>query len=189
MIEKLYSAIRPNLDGFADNPIVVLKVGPKKTRFDVHKRQLCELSPFFQAAFKGNFRENAGTMDLLEDAVQAFEHFVRWVYERRVDISMDIPSEVSLKDDKDELRRARMRAMFDLYILGDKYDVPILKDGIMAVLFDAVKEGSDEALHCLKAPSLGDIKYIYAHTTQRSTLRKFVTACMTWFVDVKWYTN
>ena len=44
-------------------------------------------------------------MDLLEDDVQAFEHFVLWVDERRIDISMEIPSEVSLKDDKDDLLR------------------------------------------------------------------------------------
>ncbi|KAL9027753.1 MAG: hypothetical protein Q9180_007281, partial [Flavoplaca navasiana] len=178
-----------NLERFGNNPIVVVKVGPKKIRFDVHKRQLCELSPFFQAAFKGNFQENAGTMHLVEDDFQAFEHFVRWVYERRIDISLDIPSEMSSKDDRDDLLMARMRQMFDLYILADKYDVPILKDAIMVSLFDAVKKGTDEALHCLRIPTFGDIQHIYANTAQRSTLQKFVTACMTWFVDVKWYTK
>ncbi|KAL8890571.1 MAG: hypothetical protein Q9215_002289 [Flavoplaca cf. flavocitrina] len=174
---------------FGNNPTVVVKVGPKKIRFDVHKRQLCDLSPFFQAAFNGDFQENSGTMHLVEDDVQAFEHFVRWVYERRIDISLDIPSEMSSKDDKDDLLMARMRQMFDLYILADKYDVPILKDAIMVTLFDAVKEGTDEALHCLRIPTFGDIQHIYANTAQRSTLQKFVTACMTWFVDVKWYTK
>ena len=59
----------------------------------------------------------------------------------------------------------------------------------MVTLFDAVKEGTDEALHCLRIPTFGDIQHIYANTAQRSTLQKFVTACMTWFVDVKWYTK
>ena len=76
-------------------------------------------------AFNGDFQENSGTMHLVEDDVQAFEHFVRWVYERRIDFSLDIPSEMLSKDDKDDLLMARMRQMFDLYILADKYDVPL----------------------------------------------------------------
>lgn len=68
---------------------MVLNVGPKKTRFVVHKRQLCELSPFFEAAFNGKFQEKAGTMDLVDDDVHAFEHFVQWVYERNVGIPLE----------------------------------------------------------------------------------------------------
>lgn len=156
----------------------MLKVGPKKTRFDVHKRQLCETSPFFEAAFNGNFREKAGTMNLVEDDVQAFEHFVRWVYERDMDIL--------LEGDKDHLL-ARMRELIEVYVLADKYDIPALKNHIIQILFDAVKHGSDKKLHGLRLPLLEDVQYIYANTARGSTLRKFVIACFTWFVQFEWY--
>lgn len=160
---------------------MVLKVGPKKTRFDVHKRQLCELSPFFNAAFNGKFQEKAGTMNLVEDNLYAFEHFVRWIYERNVDIP--------LEGKNDETLKARMRDLIDVYILADKYDIPALKNSIMEILFDAVKIGSDKALQCLRLPKLRDMEHIFANTGRGSTLRKFVTACNTWFVSRQWYTE
>ncbi|KAL8919166.1 MAG: hypothetical protein Q9208_006926 [Pyrenodesmia sp. 3 TL-2023] len=163
---------------YGNNPIVVLKVGPKKTRFDVHKRQLCEASPFFEAAFNGNFREKAGTMNLVEDDVHAFEHFVRWVYER----DMDIP----LEGDKDHLM-VRMRELIEVYLLADKYDIPALKNHIIQILFNAVKYGGDKKLHVLRIPSLEDVQYIYANTARGSTLQRFVIECMTWFVPFEMY--
>ncbi|KAL8761613.1 MAG: hypothetical protein Q9184_002288, partial [Pyrenodesmia sp. 2 TL-2023] len=107
-------------------------VGPKKTRVDVHRRQLCETSPFFEAAFNRHFREKVGTMNLVEDDLHAFEHFVQWAYER----DMDIP----LEDDKDRFM-ARMRELIEVHLLADKYDIPALKNHIIQILFDAVKHG------------------------------------------------
>ncbi|KAL8751295.1 MAG: hypothetical protein Q9199_006519 [Rusavskia elegans] len=173
---------------FGNNPIVVLTVGPEKTRFDVHKRQLCELSPFFDAAFNGTFREKAGTMNLAEDDVHAFERFIRWVYERHVDISLECPLHGD-KFDKFDFLMTRMREFIDLWILADKYDVPILKNDIIDMLFQTLKHGSDPALHKLRSPRLSDIRHIYANTARGSKLRKFVTACNAWLPLSQFFTG
>lgn len=163
---------------------MVLNVGPNKTRFDVHKRQLCELSPFFQAAFNGEFREQAGSMDLVEDDVYAFEHFVRWLYERKVDIH--------LKGEMD-LIRFGLRELYDVYILADKYNVPPLKNDIMKILFDAFKADRDKsrikALPCQLVPSMSDMEHIYSNTVQGSPLRNIVTASYTWLLSLELYTD
>ncbi|KAL8657364.1 MAG: hypothetical protein Q9226_001990 [Calogaya cf. arnoldii] len=166
---------------YGNNPIVVLKVRPKKTRFDVHKRQLCEVSPFFEAAFNGRFREKDGTMYLMEDDVHAFEHFIQWVYERDVGIL--------LEGENKDILLARMRELFDVFILADKYVVPVLKNEIMEILFDAVTSDTATAFPCPKLPRLIDIEHVWANTARGSTLRKFVTACMVRFVDYDWYTK
>lgn len=80
-----------------------------------------------------------------------------------------------------------MRELIDVYILADKYDIPVLKNSIIEILFDAVKTGSDKAVR-LRIPKLRDMEHIYANTGRGSTLRKFVTACNVWFVSRQWYT-
>lgn len=107
---NLPNELRLTLARFGNTPIVVLNVGPHKTHFDVHKRQLCEFSPFFEAAFNGDFREQAGSMDLVEDDVYAFEHFVRWLYERNVGIHLE---------GETDLLRDRLRELYDFYLLAD----------------------------------------------------------------------
>ncbi|KAL8868402.1 MAG: hypothetical protein Q9198_008190 [Flavoplaca austrocitrina] len=47
----------------------------------IHKRLLAHHSPFFAAAFNGNFAESAtNTVSLVEDDPDAFELFVQWLY-------------------------------------------------------------------------------------------------------------
>lgn len=163
---------------------MVLNVGPTKTRFDVHKRQLCELSPFFEAAFNGEFREQAGSMDLVEDDVHAFEHFVRWLYERKVDIRLE---------GEMDLLWVRLRELYEVYLLADKYHVSLLKNDIMEILFDVVKADRDKSrnngLHCPLIPSMSETEYIYSNTVQGSPLRKFVAACYIWLVKLELYTD
>ncbi|KAL8853453.1 MAG: hypothetical protein Q9221_001770 [Calogaya cf. arnoldii] len=118
-------------------------------------------------------------MDPLEDDVHAFEHFLQWVYERDVGIP--------LEGEKGVLK-ARMREHFVVFILADKYDVPILKNDIMEILFDAVKSGTDAARRCMRIPELSDMVHVFANTARGSTLRKFVTACETWFSGFRYYT-
>lgn len=181
---NLPNELQLTLARFGNNPIVVLNVGPNKTRFDVHKRQLCELSPFFQAAFNGQFREQAGSMDLVEDDVHAFEHFVRWLYQGNVGIHLE--GEI-------DLLRVRLRELYNVYLLADKYNVSPLKNDIMEILFDAVKadrvKSRNKGVLCPRRPRKHDMEHVYSNTVQCSPLRKFVIACYTWLVNLQCYTD
>jgi hypothetical protein len=60
---------------------VIIYVGPGKEEFKLSKSLLCHLSPFFRAAFEGEFKEGQEqTMELLDDDVDAFNHVVSYIY-------------------------------------------------------------------------------------------------------------
>lgn len=159
---------------------MVLKVGPKKIRFDVHKHQLCKASPVFEAAFNGKFREKGGIMNLVDGDVHAFEHFVQWVYKDDV----EIPLEGEIED-----ITAQTRELINVYILADKYDVSLLKDHIVELLFDAVRPWADEAARRRRIALRTHIEHAYANTARSSKLRALLTACYTWHVDFHWFTE
>ncbi|KAL8655441.1 MAG: hypothetical protein Q9210_000876 [Variospora velana] len=165
-------------DSFGNNPIVVLTVGAKRTRFDVHKRQLCEASPFFEVAFTGSFREQAGSMELLEENDAVFENFIQWVYQRKLNFIWPEDKKVSME---------LYQNLVSLYILADKYNIDLLMDQIMHTLFDAVKHHTQQPTRCLRCPPLTVVECVYVHSAQGSKLRLFVTACYTWFYDLGRY--
>lgn len=60
---------------------MILYVGPDREEFKLSKDLLCYVSPFFHAAFKGEFKEGQKqTMELLEDNVVAFDRIVSYMY-------------------------------------------------------------------------------------------------------------
>ncbi|KAL8990915.1 MAG: hypothetical protein Q9169_007996, partial [Polycauliona sp. 2 TL-2023] len=61
--------------------MIQLNVGAEKALFHVHKGLICESSPFFKAAFTGEFKEEkSGSMLLDEDDPHLFGHVVQWLY-------------------------------------------------------------------------------------------------------------
>lgn len=154
---------------------MLLEVSGKRTRFDVHKRQLCEASPFFEAAFNGSFRENSGAMELLEDDDTTFEQLIQWVYQRKL--------EISWPDDRQEVKKIH-KDLLNLYILADKYNINSLMDQIMDVLFNAVKRSVQGSTRCLRNPPLAVVQSVYNNSAQGSQLRRFMIACFAWFVDL-----
>lgn len=61
--------------------MVIVLVGPKKQRFEIHKGLVCSRSDFFKAAFTGAFKEaNDGTLTLPEHDPATFKYFVSWLY-------------------------------------------------------------------------------------------------------------
>ncbi|KAL9012593.1 MAG: hypothetical protein Q9173_002653 [Seirophora scorigena] len=148
------------------------------TRFDVHKRQLCEASPFFEAAFTGNFREQAGSMELLGENDTVFENFIQWLYRRKMDVSWPDDKKSSTKIYQD---------LLNLYILADKYNIGSLMDQIMAALFHAVRHNTQNPTRCLRHPPLDVVARVYFHSARGSKLRRFVTACSSWFQDLEHY--
>lgn len=154
-----------------------MTVGATKTQFNVHKRQLCDASSFFRAAFDGKFRERAGSMELLDEKEKVFEIFVQWVYQRKLDVSW--PKEI-------EECMVMHQQYIQLYILADKYNIDSLMNQTMSALFNIVKHKGRRYLRC---PPLSVVDLVYANSTQNSKLRSLITACYTFFYEYDRFAN
>ncbi|CAD0023680.1 unnamed protein product, partial [Aureobasidium pullulans] len=82
------------------------------TTFIVSRQRLCRVSKFFDKAFSGSFLEShTGTLDLYEVPTYYFGLFLEWVT-------------------TGQLPALSLQHMVQLYILGDKYDTPELRQHI-----------------------------------------------------------
>ena len=72
----LLTSVRSSFDS-----IVEIVAGPEKRRLMVHKRLLCQNSPYFEAAFNGNFKEaSENRLELPDESSDVAEEFVFWLY-------------------------------------------------------------------------------------------------------------
>ncbi|KAL8850437.1 MAG: hypothetical protein Q9221_004579 [Calogaya cf. arnoldii] len=116
---------------FRNNPVVSLEVGPDAVPFFVHKSVLCDSSPFFNAAFNGQFQEKVGSMELKEDTVETVERFIYWLYKGDIKITRI--------GDPNYFQR-RYTELSQLYFFADKCGVIPLKNLIMTMLFDTIMD-------------------------------------------------
>ena len=158
---------------FADVDIVDLHVGTSKTSFRVHKDQLCEASAFFKAAFgNDHFREGqTKEMTLQDDDAQIFELFIQWIYK-------DKPALTYLQEE--ESGKIYLLDQLKLWVLGNKYDVPGLRQHITDLIFAALKSGKIG----LPTPS---VSYLYANSSESSGLRRLVVDWSIWRVRKDWF--
>ncbi|KAL9627722.1 MAG: hypothetical protein Q9204_006374 [Flavoplaca sp. TL-2023a] len=166
---------------FADNPIVHLKVGAKAILYHVHKGLIHESSPFFRAAFTGGFKENSGSINLVEDDAEVFGHVVQWLYRGK----LETLSKVEAHTDYDCWMK-----LFQLYVLADKYCILPLKNAVMDLLFqthDLRKNNKDTETH--KPPQENCITYVYENTASGSQLRRFLVTYYVWHIELDWFSE
>ena len=61
--------------------MVDICVGAEQKKFHLHRDLLCDRSAYFKACFEGDFEEaQQKELYLLEDDVESFDLFVRWLY-------------------------------------------------------------------------------------------------------------
>lgn len=159
---------------------MTLKVGPDLLPFHVHQNLLCKHSPFFAAAFNGSFEESAGSMELREDDAEAFDRFIQWLYRR--DFAISPIGDVQCTTN-------RYQELVRVYILANKFDVPLLKNRVMAFLFDTIRlpDGSFRLTatpDCQFRPRSRHIKLVYTNTVKGSKIRNFMAAYCAWFFPV-----
>lgn len=76
--------------------IVTLYVGPKRKKFTVHKKLLCDRYEYFSKAFHGNFQEaQEGVMHLPDDDADAVSSLVDFLYRGTVPKITEEPKEPS----------------------------------------------------------------------------------------------
>ena len=126
-----------------DQTIVTIEVGlePEAKEFIVHRDLLCKASPYFQSAFKGEFKEAQDRIITLDDvSTRTFGIFQTWLYsgtlvlpedsEAYLDPKRDHPkkcSDCGLIDAEDDPAEDWCKELLDIFVLADKYNVPLLR--------------------------------------------------------------
>ncbi|KAG9526778.1 hypothetical protein KCV07_g271, partial [Aureobasidium melanogenum] len=133
--------------------MVTLVIGSSKKDFTVHKDLLIFYSDYFRAAFNGSFSEStASKIELLDVEEEVFENFHTWLYMRKL----------STEDDE----ALDYRPLFDLWVFGDRFQMPMLQNCVM----DEIVVGQTRGL----AFDLLLLKVAYDNTVAGSPLRRNV---------------
>ncbi|KAH8601680.1 hypothetical protein B0O99DRAFT_588866 [Bisporella sp. PMI_857] len=110
---------------------VYMELKEEAESFQVHKNFITHYSPFFSAAFNGNFAEGESQKLELDDTEPAvFGSFVQWLYTQDI-----VDGKGSLPDQP---------TLVNLWILADKILVPRLQNQIIRAL-DLSRRASEEA--------------------------------------------
>lgn len=104
--------------------IVVLKAGPAKTEYRVHRGLLCQSSPYFRAALEGGFKEaETQIIEWPEEESATVKIFQLWLYSGS--LGVDLGDGLST-----------WRKLVDTYHFADVYHLPALKESIIDVSID-----------------------------------------------------
>lgn len=150
-------------DRFRDQPTFTVYVGKDRAKFNIHKALLCEVSPYFEAACNGRFKEaHEGSMELPEDDVDAFENFVQWMY------GTPVSTEILFIN------------IVEIFALAEKLCVTRLKNDVVDALIHKI-----HTEHV--APGIENIAYLYDHVPRGSPIRKMMVDCYTWYISFDYY--
>jgi len=150
-------------------------VGNAKNEFQVHEDLLCEISPFFSAAFTSEFKEGAEkVMTLCEDNTEIFDVFVQRLYHQQYEIPA---SEIHCQ------RGGHMVQSMQLYVLAEKFGISKRKKHIVDALILQVPKKH--------LPALVGVAHVYENTPLSSGMRDSIAnwyACRAqrpWFEETR----
>jgi hypothetical protein len=123
--------------------------------FTVHRHLVCANSKFFKAACSKLWAEGEEKIVRLPEVkVDAFQAYLVWVYTGKVVFNGEAP-------------RHKLRAIIDLYLLGDILDDLLLRNTAMRSLVIHIPGWS-------VIPSVGLVNHIWASTPAGSPLRQVI---------------
>jgi hypothetical protein len=140
-------------------------VGPKRKKCQVHKKLLCDKSPFFQKAFSSdsNFKEAAeATMHLPEDDPTTFDRIINWLYRDQLPT---YPGKGIRVGGRFELEKA----LLDIFIFAEKYCMEVLANRVMDLLQD-IHLGDNTI------PYYVHVKLVFSSCHEKSKLRLYLAA-------------
>lgn len=98
-----------------------LKSSTTTETIPIHKNFICHYSPYFSAAFNGNFKEGQIQALDLEDVIPAiFNIFVSWLYTQQIT--------------RPTLSRPDINALIEFWLLADRFLVSKLQNQIMKLI-------------------------------------------------------
>lgn len=176
-----YASVADGLNRFRDINTVKLIVGASKNVFNVHEDILFNSSPVFKAAFDSDFKEGTErTMELPDEDVDLFDHFVSWLYSWDFDHKM---FDVSAPDTKQRFQEHFMKAAH-LFVFADKYDIGSLRISICDDLFDLSSYTTQKDADLV--PSSGLVDYVYANTQRKAIIRVIIADWFAWIKQDSW---
>ncbi|KAK4695923.1 hypothetical protein P7C71_g1920, partial [Lecanoromycetidae sp. Uapishka_2] len=144
---------RINCDSF-DNMVVII-VGKDSIAFNMHRGMLCNVAPYFKAAFDGRFNEaKSKVLVLSEDDPEVFKRFQLWVYTDKVLEKGEAYGDIS------------WTTLIELYVFGSIRGITDLQNAVVDILIDKSKSDNE-------VPT-GDLQYIYNNTPEGSPLRRLL---------------
>jgi hypothetical protein len=160
-----------NVTNSAFDGTIRVFVGPDRVVFDVHRVMVCELSPFFNKAINGPFREaEKKEVELPDDEPHIFTGVMNWIYRKTFNPDLYTISWLDL-------------AKF--WIIADKLDIPPLQHQAIHAIFQkhvrkVVEEGPLRQCRGIANISPVTVDYIYENTRVHASLRR---ALVELFVD------
>ena len=141
--------------------IVTINVGPEgseRQAFQVHRELLEDTSPFFKAAFDGNFNfsESAsGVLAFPDIRAIDFEYLVQWLYRQ------------SLAHEELDVPRPAYFKLIRLYILADFLHIEALKNDIIDMIISVCEKHNS-------VPTPEDTILIEDHVREKTALRMLI---------------
>jgi hypothetical protein len=112
-------------------------VQPQNHNLHIHKDFICYYSPFFDAAFNGNFKEGqTQTMEFDDVDVTAFGILSGWLYTQNISDSGEWPD---------------LTTLGRLWILGDRFLIPKLQNMAMDGILNRLYKGEHIEKFCKDA--------------------------------------
>jgi len=164
-------------------PIVTLYVGPANATYHVHLALLCHASTVLKKAFTGlRYQEAArGSMDMIDDDVDAVDRFVQWLYSKKYQLS---------RFDVDEkTANERFHELAKLNTFADKYNIGDLTNDIIDRMWEPWNLFADHLLSSklLFCPRMSLVAYVYDNTNDNSSFRQLMVAWYAWEISLTWY--
>lgn len=145
-------------------PTVDFYIGPERRQWSIHRNLLCHHSTYFETEFLGNEvskqskKSGEQYLELPEEDPAGFELLVKWLYQGCLD---------DMENMTDEQKYDYSVACYKLYMLCDKFDLPLKNEAI-----DRYRQGLQEAQ---LVPDAEEINDIYRHSPVASPFRKLMT--------------
>jgi hypothetical protein len=138
--------------------VVTVQVGRDKVTWSLHENLLSGTCDFFKAAFRGQFKENAGALELPEDNPAVFDLFVRWLYTKRASLAASSPL-LPINGP------GHVREYLQLYVFATKYLIEDLQNDVVDIVYNYFKpEG-------IPHPDLRDLQYLFENTGSHDCMR------------------
>ena len=144
-------------------------VGPDKKIFTIHKRLVCQVSSYFDAALNGKFKESVDDeISMPHQEHHLFNHFVEWVYSNQIDLPK-LNGEGSHDNDVWE-------TFSKLYLLARYLQCP----GFGNSLLDSVPHERKEVGRDFCLPPGDVLTMVYDGTIEGCGLRRYFVALYVW---------
>ncbi|KAL1840522.1 hypothetical protein VTJ49DRAFT_343 [Mycothermus thermophilus] len=146
--------------------IINVKVGPEEQCYVVHEKLLTGQSEFFRERIE----KGDGEIKLPEEEPRLFGLIVRWLYGTAF-LPSGSARTFRFTPPSDD-NQYTVRDYLGVYVMGGKFDITGVRNAVIDVLYGYFGEASDTH----RAPNMHDVRYVFAHTTPRSPMRRFLIA-------------